>query len=78
MAERGDPRGEFIAVQCELARAFDPQLAKRETELLAQHGERWVAELGLRKRERLVPGEPLPVVFHRGFPDRLEIDITEV
>jgi uncharacterized protein (TIGR02996 family) len=33
LAERGDPRGEFIAVQCELARKFDFQLAVRSQEL---------------------------------------------
>jgi uncharacterized protein (TIGR02996 family) len=78
LSERGDPRGEFIAVQCELARFFDPRLAERERELLAEHGQAWVAELGLRKRERVVPGEPLPVVFHRGFPDQICVDIDQL
>jgi uncharacterized protein (TIGR02996 family) len=53
LSERGDPRGEFVAVQCELARAFDPDLAERERQLLAEHGARWVEQLELRKCERL-------------------------
>jgi uncharacterized protein (TIGR02996 family) len=78
LSERGDPRGEFIAVQCELARAFDPELAERERQLLAEYGPRWVEELGMRKPERSVPGESLPVVFHRGFPAQICVGIDEL
>lgn len=46
LAARGDPRGEFIHAQCELARLSpgDPravELRGRERALLAEHGARW-------------------------------------
>jgi uncharacterized protein (TIGR02996 family) len=46
LEEQGDPRGEFIRVQCALAGMGpdDPrreELARREAELLRQHGEAW-------------------------------------
>jgi uncharacterized protein (TIGR02996 family) len=47
---RGDPRGEFIAVQCELARKFDFQLAVRDQQLRREHGARWSAEIGIAAR----------------------------
>lgn len=48
--ERGDPRGEFIRVQCALARlpADDPRrfdLMRRERQLRERHGEHWAAPL---------------------------------
>jgi uncharacterized protein (TIGR02996 family) len=50
--ERSDPRGQFIRVQCELARlpTADPRraaLEARERELLAAHSEDWVRQLDL-------------------------------
>src|SRR5580700_9385962 len=51
LTAQGDPRGEFIRLQIELARpglaeeAAD-QLAQRERELLAAHEAEWVAPLG--------------------------------
>src|SRR5271156_4248840 len=50
LEERGDPRGEFIRVQCTLPRlsADHPQrpvLAHREWELLAEHGDEWATPL---------------------------------
>ena len=78
LAERGDPRGEFIAVQCELARAFDFQLAAREQQLLREHGPRWIAELGVPPRRRSMPGEIPQVVFRRGFAERVEVEIGEL
>ena len=50
LAASGDPRGEFIRVQVELAR-LDPaadeadRLARRERELLARHEADWVGPL---------------------------------
>src|SRR5437868_6989075 len=50
LAASGDPRGEFIRVQVELAR-LDPaadeadRLARRERELLARHETEWVGPL---------------------------------
>src|SRR3954468_11511865 len=48
--ERGDPRGEFIRLQCELARLPDRsprqrELLARQTVLLTLHREKWLAPL---------------------------------
>jgi uncharacterized protein (TIGR02996 family) len=69
LAERGDPRGEFIAVQCELARKFDFQLAVREHQLRREHGARWSAEIGVASHH---------VTFRRGFPERLELGVRDI
>jgi uncharacterized protein (TIGR02996 family) len=47
LTDRGDARGEFIAVQCELARGVEDVerrrwLERRERLLLAEHEERWL------------------------------------
>jgi hypothetical protein len=78
LAERGDPRGEFIAVQCELARSFDFGLVAREQQLLREHGARWIAELGIPVRKRGIPGEIPQVVFRRGFAERIELEVGEL
>ena len=73
LSERGDPRGEFIAVQCELARKFEFRLAIREQQLRRAHGAQWLAELGLgacRQRPR--------VTFRRGFVEQLELGIGDL
>jgi serine/threonine-protein kinase len=63
LAERGDPRGELIHVQCELA-AMAPgnprrvRLKHRERQLLAEHRGRWLEEL---------PPEVAPYELERGF-----------
>jgi uncharacterized protein (TIGR02996 family) len=50
LEERGDPRGEFLRIQVELAR-WVPNLARRtrlkecERELLARHGREWIGPL---------------------------------
>lgn len=69
LEERGDPRGEFIRVQMELAatkpdphRAHD--LLVREKELLAAHEEEWVRPLG-----SLLRGW----TFRRGFLNEVEM-----
>lgn len=67
LTERGDPRGEFITVQCALARAPSPKLRKRDKQLLAKFGARWfgwIDELGQ------------DVVIERGFVRQLAI-VTE-
>ncbi len=61
--DRGDPRGEFIRVQLELASrkatgAREGSLLIREDELLRAHGHRWAAPLA-----DLIKGYR----FHRGF-----------
>ncbi|MFT3692495.1 MAG: TIGR02996 domain-containing protein [Kofleriaceae bacterium] len=81
-----DPRGEFIAVQLELA-ARDPRdptrvpLERREADLLRENGARWVEELGFPERvmasATTSPVETLrgPIVtFARGFPEQLKLD----
>lgn len=66
LMERGDPRGEFIAVQLRLARGGATRAdARREHELFSEHGAAWLAELpGVTRALRGV---------HRGFPVRLEL-----
>ncbi|NVJ20029.1 hypothetical protein HUW62_02090 [Myxococcus sp. AM011] len=71
LSERGDPRGEFIQVQCALAK-MKPEpsaqtLRAREASLLAEHEATWLAELGL------LPGD---AVFARGFVDRVTVDAS--
>lgn len=56
LQDRGDPRGELIAVQCALARlaANAPEraeLAKRESELMRLYRAGWLAQLGLETKE---------------------------
>jgi uncharacterized protein (TIGR02996 family) len=73
LEERGDPRGEFIRVQCRLANSPDhPQrkaLKGRERELLGKHQPQWVTPLR-------------PWVkkwgFRRGFVEDIEAEIDTV
>ena len=67
LLERQDPRGEFIAVQCEAARlpATDPrrnELIVRSTQLLEAHRAAW-SPLGLDWQ------------FERGFPSALQVHV---
>jgi uncharacterized protein (TIGR02996 family) len=67
LEERGDPRAEFIRVQCELAamHRYDPrrsELQGRETALLRKHAKRWVAPI----RKYVKRYE-----FRRGFVERV-------
>ena len=66
LSERGDVRGEFIAVQCELARGSGRklELEARELALLTQHGPRWLGTLG---------PDVLQVRFRRGFAHTVEV-----
>ena len=63
LIERGDPRGEFISIQCELARSEQPAhaLKEREAALLADHREAWSA-----------PG-PALTRFRRGFVESVTV-----
>jgi uncharacterized protein (TIGR02996 family) len=72
LEERDDPRGEFIRVQCRLARTggddpLRPGLEAREQDLLARHGEEWVGSL----RPWLTGW-----VFRRGFLVRVRVTVT--
>lgn len=69
LEERGDPRGEFIRIQCQLAvmSADDERrslLEQHERELLARHQYRWLREL-----RPLVSGW----TFRRGFLDAISV-----
>jgi uncharacterized protein (TIGR02996 family) len=73
LEERGDPRGEFIRVQCALANESEDsprlqQLRAREEELLEAHRAAWLAPLGLPERD---------CVFHRGFVDEVQLGLAE-
>jgi uncharacterized protein (TIGR02996 family) len=70
--ERGDPRGEFIRVQCRLAHLSPddearPGLLERERELLEKHAEKWLEPL--RVREYGAGWQ-----FRRGFVSSGEVD----
>lgn len=61
LIERGDPRGEFISIQCELARAGPKGgegLRERETALLREHQAAWLGSDLVEAR------------FRRGFVER--------
>jgi uncharacterized protein (TIGR02996 family) len=69
LEEHGDPRGEFILVQCALARCpltdrRRPGLLARERTLLARYKDEWAGPLGDLVRE----GE-----FRRGFLDAVSL-----
>src|SRR5436309_1145138 len=69
LTDRDDPRGEFIALQCLLARTEEadprrPSLEARERQLLVRHQEQWLGAL-----------RPLLSrwVFRRGFLDGVAV-----
>jgi uncharacterized protein (TIGR02996 family) len=67
LMERGDPRGEFIAMQCQPAR-FDAAAFERAWRAEREHREVWLAPLV----ERLGP-DALRLVFARGFVEKLAV-----
>ena len=75
LTERGDPRGEFIAVQIALAKHPTDDLRAREAELLKQHKKAWVGRFGGTKiqhgsTERTwTKTNPTKWEFARGFVD---------
>jgi uncharacterized protein (TIGR02996 family) len=74
LEERGDPRAEFIRVQCELASrpARDgrrPGWEAREKALLAQHGKAWLGPLA---------GLVTAWEFRRGFVEQITISATNL
>jgi uncharacterized protein (TIGR02996 family) len=63
LQQQGDPRGEFIAIQCALARGGNDdrqqrKLERRQEELFQSHAKHWSAAVGI----GYYPG-----IFHRGF-----------
>ena len=69
LQQQGDPLGEFIAIQCALARGRTAELAARERTLLEQHEAEWLARAGLR------PGEGR---FQRGLIERVDASASRV
>ena len=70
LEERGDPRGEFIHLQCALARVDDAdprsrELSAREQELLTQHAKEWLGPLR---------GMVLVPTFRRGFLEEVVVE----
>ena len=64
LTNRGDPRGELIAVQCALANQRTQQLLRREKELLRKHGGDWM--VGARQLARACE-------MRRGFVASIEM-----
>lgn len=67
LQERGDPRGEFIALQLALARRDDAAKQARADELLARHSLEWTEALRQRSLKQR---------FERGFVYELELKAT--
>jgi len=66
LSERGDPRGEFIALQyARCSGRQTPAQAARARELLALHGRRWLGSL-------VSKVDVFSAVFERGFPSDVE------
>lgn len=80
LSEQGDPRGEFIAVQCKLAAgrsgvAAAKALRRREEELLDAHGEEWLGPLQRFLRENDSYGLS-QVKLHRGFVVQARVQLS--
>jgi uncharacterized protein (TIGR02996 family) len=77
--EQGDPRGEFIRVQCRLDRwrrdngdwSDQGQIVRREGDLLAEHGIGWWYKSLRGTHLDLTQGQWLPGDFRRGFVARV-------
>lgn len=77
LEDSGDPRGELIRVQVELAemQVGDPRrpdLVAREQELLEEHGEAWLAPL-----RELGAGGVTVRCFQRGLLERVRVDAEQ-
>jgi uncharacterized protein (TIGR02996 family) len=73
LEDQGDPRAEFIRVQCELAGLDEDDdrrtpLEERELALLNKHGSAWVNQLELAYK---------PCAFRRGFVESLTMNAGE-
>jgi hypothetical protein len=73
---RGDSFGELIVVATERLARDNPELARREVALIAQHTERLNVLLGRRKDKALDLGAIAPQTFRwrHGFVDAIEFD----
>lgn len=68
LADRGDPRGEFIAVQLELARAPTAALKEQSAALLREHGRAWAP----------IDPQDAAVTFARGFVEHVQVFASSV
>lgn len=73
----GDPRGEFIALQCRLAATPDDEARRKlriaENKLLAAHEAKWTE--GFFAVARSTPFRKVKVFFHRGFLEEATLPI---
>ena len=89
LLDQGDPRGEFILVQCTLAQLDDDsphaeELRAREKALLAKHKKDWVGrfrgariEYGVEGGNQYVKGNPTYWTFERGFVDTCKMSMGD-
>jgi uncharacterized protein (TIGR02996 family) len=87
LTQREDPRGEFITIQCELARTRDAapaSLREREAALLKKHKKAWVGEFagtrieyGFKGGGDYVKGTPTKWYFARGFVDGVDMQVPD-
>ncbi len=74
LSAQGDPRGEFIVLQCRLAAAPDDEARRKlriaENRLLGQHGGEWSAPV-----RDLTGADP---VFRRGFVDEASLPLAQL
>jgi hypothetical protein len=71
--ERGDPRGEFIALQVERARSGVEEPSEREAQLLKKHGKEWLGVLA----PILSWGKGYAkTTFRRGFVSKADIILS--
>lgn len=76
---KGDPRGEFVTLQCRLAAAKDDEARRKlriaENKLLAAHGAEWTRAL-LAAAPPTAPLRANKLVFHRGFLEEAALPIS--
>ncbi len=90
LTERGDPRGEFITIQCDLARRGPDatgedveRLRAREVQLLARHKKTWIGRFSGTRTEMsfgsktYTKGSPTKWEFERGFVDAVTMWTTD-
>ena len=70
LMERGDPRGELIALQCRPA-LFEGDVFERAWRLEHAHGAAWQQPI------RALAREPGPLHFTRGFIERIQLDAAD-
>jgi uncharacterized protein (TIGR02996 family) len=79
LTTRGDPRGEFITLQCRLAAAKDDDARRKlriaENKLLAAHGAQWTQAL-LAAAPAATPLRANKLVFHRGFLEEAALPLS--